>query len=93
MNTPIAMPQRQTLSPQGGASVIIDELLAFASSRMNIVYLFIKTYLYRVLHNQLIIILFYSVSLLLANGKSSDNLKIKHYLRHDMCSQSFLKRM
>ena len=34
-----AMPQRQTLSPQGGAgnTMIIDELLAFASSRMNVV--------------------------------------------------------
>ena len=32
------MPQRQTLSPQEGASsMIIDELLAFASSRMNVV--------------------------------------------------------
>ncbi len=60
-----------------------------------LIYLSIKTYLYRVVHNQIIIILFYSVALLLANGKSSDNnyLKIKHYLRHDMCSQSFLKRM
>ena len=57
------------------------------------IYLFIKTYLYRVVHNQIIIILFYSVTLLLANGKSSDNLKIKHHLRHGMCSQSFLKRM
>ena len=56
-------------------------------------FLFIKTYLYRVVHNQIIIILFYSVALLLANGMSSDNLNIKHYLRHDMCPQSFLKRM
>ena len=42
-----------------------------------IYYLFIKTYLYRVVYNQIIIILFYRVALLLANGKSSDNLKIK----------------
>ena len=56
------------------------------------IYLFIKTYLYRVVDNQIIIILIYSVALLLANGKRRDNLKIKHYLRHDTCSQSFLKR-
>ena len=57
------------------------------------IYVCIKTYFYRVVHNQIIIILFYSVAMLLANGKSSDNLKIKLYLRNDMCSQSFLKRM
>ena len=39
--------------------------------------LFIKTYLYRVVHDQIIIILFYSVALLLAKSKSSDNLKIQ----------------
>ena len=37
--------------------------------------LFIKTYLYRVVHNQIIIIMFYSVAMLLAKSKSSDNLK------------------
>ena len=35
--------------------------------------LFIKTYLYRVVHNQTILILFYSVALFLAKSKSSDN--------------------
>ena len=39
--------------------------------------LFIKTYLYRVVHNQIIIILFYSVALLPAKSKSCDNLKMK----------------
>ena len=38
-----------------------------------IFYLFIKTYLYRVVHNQTILILFYSVALFLAKSKSSDN--------------------
>ena len=37
------------------------------------IYLFIKTYLYRVVHNQTILILFYSVALFLAKSKSSDN--------------------
>ena len=37
------------------------------------IYLFIKTYLYRVVHNQTILILFYSVALFLAKIKSSDN--------------------
>ena len=35
--------------------------------------LFIKTYLYRVVHNQTILILFYSVALFLAKSKSRDN--------------------
>ena len=56
-------------------------------------FIYLLKHLYRVIHNQIIIILFYSVALLLANGKRSDNLKIKHYLRHEMCSQSFIKRM
>ena len=37
------------------------------------IYLFIKTYLYRVVHNQTILILFYSVALFLAKSKSRDN--------------------
>ena len=36
------------------------------------IYLFIKTNLYRVVHNQTILILFYSVALFLAKSKSSD---------------------
>ena len=36
-------------------------------------FLFIKTYLYSVVHNQTILILFYSVSLFLAKSKSRDN--------------------
>ena len=36
-------------------------------------FLFIKTYLYRVIHNQTILIMFYSVALFLAKSKSSDN--------------------
>ena len=37
------------------------------------IYLFIKTYLYRVVHNQTILILFFSVALFLAKSKSRDN--------------------
>ena len=37
------------------------------------IYLFIKTYLYRVVHNQTILILFCSVALFLAKSKSRDN--------------------
>ena len=37
------------------------------------IYLFIKTYLYRVVHNQTILILFYSVAMFLAKSKSSDD--------------------
>ena len=40
---------------------------------MTFIYLFIKTYLYRVVHNQTILILFYSVALFLAKRKSRDN--------------------
>ena len=36
-------------------------------------FLFIKTYLYRVVHNQTILILFYSVALFLVKSKSRDN--------------------
>ena len=39
--------------------------------------LLIKTYLYRVVHNQIIIIMFYSVALLPAKSKSCANLKMK----------------
>ena len=45
---------------------IVSRLILF-------IYLFIKTYLYRVVHNQTILILFYSVALFLAKSKSSDN--------------------
>ena len=37
------------------------------------IYVFIKTYLYRVVHNQTILILFYSVAPFLAKSKSRDN--------------------
>ena len=37
------------------------------------IYVLIKTYLYRVIHNQTILILFYSVALFLAKSKSRDN--------------------
>ena len=37
------------------------------------IYVFIKTYLYRVIHNQTILILVYSVALFLAKSKSRDN--------------------
>ena len=47
----------------------------FSDERVEFIYLFlfIKTYLYRVVHNQTILILFYSVALFLAKSKSSDN--------------------
>ena len=37
------------------------------------IYLFIKTYVCRVVHNQTILILFYSVALFLAKSKRRDN--------------------
>ena len=38
----------------------------------SLIYLVIKTYLYRVVHNQTILILFYSVALFLAKSKSKE---------------------
>ena len=50
-----------------------EKWVSWHGARIFIFYLFIKTYLYRVVHNQTILILFYSVALFLDKSKSSDN--------------------